>query len=84
MIRKLSGGRLPSKPVLGLGSPTKFATPPSSITQSQRMSRRVNERAPLKPVAQVMEQKKLCDPSWGRQGKHCRYYSQGIVGILCK
>ena len=65
MIRKLSGGRLPSKPVLGLGSPTKFATPPSSITQSQRMSRRVNERAPLKPVAQVREQKNYVTPVGG-------------------
>ena len=52
MIRKLSGSRIPSSKA-SVSSPIKFANhPPPSISQSQRLSRRINERVPLKPVIQ--------------------------------
>ena len=59
MVRKLSGGRIPA------GSPTKYSAPPPSssstsamtnpnFSQNQKMSRRINERAPpLKPIVQT-------------------------------
>ncbi len=53
LIRKLSGSRIPSSKA-SVSSPIKFANhPPPSISQSQRMSRRINERAPLQPVVQT-------------------------------